>query len=135
MSTDLPVSESGKSGPARSFDFEIETKKNEKTVKVVKEKKERKPRKAKERRPKERGPRERRPKERRPKERRPKERRPKEVGEADERLHAVAQRQPTQGGVGHKGSGAEEAVRNRKAGVKKKDVGLSWTPLGPRLKL
>ncbi|KAK5904961.1 hypothetical protein CesoFtcFv8_006475 [Champsocephalus esox] len=75
MSTDLPVSESGKSGPARSFDFEIETKKKEKTVKVVKEKKERKPRKAKERRPK--------------------ERRPKEVGEADERLHAVAQRQPT----------------------------------------
>ncbi|KAK5910323.1 hypothetical protein CesoFtcFv8_004168 [Champsocephalus esox] len=112
MSTDLPVSESGKSGPARSFDFEIETKKKEKTVKVVKEKKERKPRKAKERRPKER-----RPKERRPKERRPKKRRPKEVGEADERLHAVAQRQPTQGGVGHKGSGSEEAVRNRKARV------------------
>ncbi|KAK5910469.1 hypothetical protein CesoFtcFv8_004301 [Champsocephalus esox] len=107
MSTYLPVSESGKSGPARSFDFEIE--KKEKTVKVVKEKKERKPRKAK-------------------------ERRPKEVGEADECLHAVAQRQPTQGGVGHKGSGGEEAVRSRKAGVKKKDVGLSWTPLGPRLK-
>ncbi|KAK5875339.1 hypothetical protein CesoFtcFv8_027824 [Champsocephalus esox] len=97
MSTDLPVSESGKSGSARSFDFEIETKKKEKTVKVVKE---RKPSKAR-------------------------ERRPKEVGEADERLHAVAQRQPTQGGVGHKGSGGEEAIRNRKAGVKKKDVGLS----------
>ncbi|KAK5905265.1 hypothetical protein CesoFtcFv8_006746 [Champsocephalus esox] len=113
MSTDLPVSESGKSGPAR--DFEIETKKKEKTVKVVKEKKgkkERKPSKAKERRPKE----------RRPKERRPKERRPKEVGEADEadeRLHAVAQRQPTQGGVGHKVSGGEEAVRNRKARVRR----------------
>ncbi|KAK5896803.1 hypothetical protein CesoFtcFv8_009926 [Champsocephalus esox] len=119
MSTDLPVSESGKSGPAQSFDFEIETKKKEKTVKVVKEKKEGKPRKARERRPKE---------------RRPKKRRPKEVGEADERLHAVAQRQPTQGGVGHKGSGGEEAARNRKAGVKKKDVGLSWTSLGPRLK-
>ncbi|KAK5894300.1 hypothetical protein CesoFtcFv8_011006 [Champsocephalus esox] len=104
MSTDLPVSESGKSGPARSFDFEIETKKKEKTVKVVKEKKERKPHKAKERRPKE---------------RRPKERRPKEVGEADERLHAVAQRQPTQGGVGHKGSGGEEAVRYRKARVRR----------------
>ncbi|KAK5905006.1 hypothetical protein CesoFtcFv8_006517 [Champsocephalus esox] len=100
MSTDLPVSESGKSGPARSFDFEIETKKKEKTVKVVKEKKERKPRKAKERRPKE---------------RRPKKRRPKEVGEADEH----AQRQPTQGGVGHKGSGGEEAVRNRKARVRR----------------
>ncbi|KAK5892072.1 hypothetical protein CesoFtcFv8_012489 [Champsocephalus esox] len=99
MSTDLPVSESGKSGPARSFDFEIETKKKEKTVKVVKEKKERKPRKAKERRPK--------------------KRRPKEVGEADERLHAVAQRQSIQGGVGHKGSGGEEAVRNRKARVQR----------------
>ncbi|XP_034062115.1 uncharacterized protein LOC117539871 [Gymnodraco acuticeps] len=45
MSTDLPVSESGKSGPTRSFDFQIETK--------VKEKKERKRRKAKKRRPKE----------------------------------------------------------------------------------
>ncbi|KAJ4920941.1 hypothetical protein JOQ06_023085 [Pogonophryne albipinna] len=115
MSTDLPVSESGKCGPARSLDFEIETKK--------KEKKERKPCKAKKRRPNK---------------RRPNKRRPNEVGAPKRPMSAymlwINASQPKEewdsGGGGASSSPKKEI---KKAGVKE-DIGLSWIPLGPRLK-
>ncbi|KAK5892883.1 hypothetical protein CesoFtcFv8_013230 [Champsocephalus esox] len=122
MSTDLPVSECRKSGPTRSLDFEIEKKKKRPKKRMLKK-----------RRPKEVGT----PK--RPMSaymlwlniRQPKEEWDIKSVEAKKQYEIARQEFKDSGGGGASSSPKKES---EKAGVKKKDVGLSWIPLGPRLK-